>query len=397
MASDASSDSYELVAALKQYKYIAPALSLCERLFVDAFWTRVVEYVPRWIAPNVLTLAGGACIAAALGLTLVHSPNFEGQAPPWVYCANAVLLLAYQTFDGIDGKQARRTGAGSPLGELMDHGVDAVVIGGVSGLIVDAFAFGLLSPWPWLIVAGAQASFHASNLTLLMGGQMLVNPLDACELQWTIFGALMLTAAGGSGLWGAALPFGLPLHDEAWRIDWRAGVPLRELLVVLSVAGMVRNLGQWFASLAATVRAAPAGKAQNRLARQLFRQVALLGGFGAVLAHCYLSVLAQPPTVPLAERRLALKLLLLCDTFCFGEAMARLLVERVATTEMPLAPPGLLCLLSFSAAASRGTAACAAVCALAAGLHLTYFVSTSRLIADALGIRVLRVGKKHVD
>ena len=27
--------------------------------------------------------------------------------------------------DGIDGKQARRTGRSSPLGELFDHGVDA--------------------------------------------------------------------------------------------------------------------------------------------------------------------------------------------------------------------------------------------------------------------------------
>jgi phosphatidylglycerophosphate synthase len=28
----------------------------------------------------------------------------------------------YQTLDAIDGKQARRTGTSSPLGELFDHG-----------------------------------------------------------------------------------------------------------------------------------------------------------------------------------------------------------------------------------------------------------------------------------
>ncbi len=31
--------------------------------------------------------------------------------------------------DAIDGKQARRTGSSSPLGELFDHGCDALSIG----------------------------------------------------------------------------------------------------------------------------------------------------------------------------------------------------------------------------------------------------------------------------
>jgi len=35
-------------------------------------------------------------------------------------------LFFYQTFDAIDGKQARRTWTSSPLGELFDHGCDAM-------------------------------------------------------------------------------------------------------------------------------------------------------------------------------------------------------------------------------------------------------------------------------
>lgn len=30
-------------------------------------------------------------------------------------------LFIYQSFDAIDGKQARRTGTSGPLGELFDH------------------------------------------------------------------------------------------------------------------------------------------------------------------------------------------------------------------------------------------------------------------------------------
>lgn len=38
----------------------------------------------------------------------------------------ALCLWLYSTFDNVDGKQARRTGSSSPLGELFDHGCDAL-------------------------------------------------------------------------------------------------------------------------------------------------------------------------------------------------------------------------------------------------------------------------------
>ena len=41
----------------------------------------------------------------------------------------AAGLFIYQTLDAIDGKQARRIQCCSPLGELFDHGCDALSIG----------------------------------------------------------------------------------------------------------------------------------------------------------------------------------------------------------------------------------------------------------------------------
>ena len=38
-------------------------------------------------------------------------------------------LFIYQSLDAIDGKQARRTNSNSPLGELFDHGCDALSTG----------------------------------------------------------------------------------------------------------------------------------------------------------------------------------------------------------------------------------------------------------------------------
>lgn len=42
---------------------------------------------------------------------------------------SALGLFIYQSLDAIDGKQARRTNSSSPLGELFDHGCDAVSTG----------------------------------------------------------------------------------------------------------------------------------------------------------------------------------------------------------------------------------------------------------------------------
>jgi len=51
------------------------------------------------------------------------------KSPSWSYVLCAAGLLMYQTLDAIDGKQARRICCSSPLGELFDHGCDALSIG----------------------------------------------------------------------------------------------------------------------------------------------------------------------------------------------------------------------------------------------------------------------------
>ena len=43
-----------------------------------------------------------------------------------MYYSFAFGLFMYQSFDNVDGKQARRTGTSSGLGELFDHGIDSL-------------------------------------------------------------------------------------------------------------------------------------------------------------------------------------------------------------------------------------------------------------------------------
>ena len=51
------------------------------------------------------------------------------QAPRWAFLLCALGLFIYQSLDAIDGKQARRTNSNTPLGELFDHGCDALSTG----------------------------------------------------------------------------------------------------------------------------------------------------------------------------------------------------------------------------------------------------------------------------
>ncbi len=83
----------------------------------------MVEFLPLWMAPNLVTLTGMIIGIATTCILLAYCPLLEGSAPSWAYVVCGVGLFVYQTLDAIDGKQARRTGSSSPLGQLFDHGM----------------------------------------------------------------------------------------------------------------------------------------------------------------------------------------------------------------------------------------------------------------------------------
>ena len=92
-------------------------------------YVQVIEVVtllfPLWLAPNIITLCGLMCTMSTYVVFHYYCPFLYGVAPWWAYVMNALAILGYQALDAMDGKQARRTGSGSPLGLLFDHGCDA--------------------------------------------------------------------------------------------------------------------------------------------------------------------------------------------------------------------------------------------------------------------------------
>ena len=191
---------------LRKYAYHGVDNSLCGRLFLNKFWERVVELVPCWLAPNLITLAGGVACAVAAGLAMVLSPQYASDVPPWACFVYALCIFVYQTMDNIDGKQARRTGSGSPLGELFDHGVDSLVMGMFVMIVGSVLRAGALPT----VLAGTVilGPFYLSHWEEYHAGILVMGELTGpTEMQVAVMLFLVVTGALGGNLYRPAAPF----------------------------------------------------------------------------------------------------------------------------------------------------------------------------------------------
>ncbi|CEM19462.1 unnamed protein product [Vitrella brassicaformis CCMP3155] len=112
------------VERLQLYKYTSSKPTPLDAL-LNPFWNAAAAAVPKWLSPNTLTVLGLLSSGFGAALCLVYAPTLTEDTPTWVWPVVALTVFVYQTLDAIDGKHARRTGASSPLGQLVDHGCDA--------------------------------------------------------------------------------------------------------------------------------------------------------------------------------------------------------------------------------------------------------------------------------
>jgi len=169
----------------------------------------VVELLPTWLAPNLITLLGTVGALAGWAALAWHCPALAGDAPRWAYAANAILSVVYLHLDCLDGKQARRTGSSSPLGQLFDHGCDALVlVWQVTGGLM-ATGAGAAGP-PALALAGAVVGFlvwmvsHWEEYhtgTMVYGGRWW----GLTESLYSLAAVSMVTAVVGPDLWRTPL------------------------------------------------------------------------------------------------------------------------------------------------------------------------------------------------
>ena len=65
--------------------------------------------------------------------------------------------------DAVDGKQARRTSSSSPLGELVDHGCDAISLVMVSLGVCIALELGKMPAWMFFYCFIASFLFYCAH------------------------------------------------------------------------------------------------------------------------------------------------------------------------------------------------------------------------------------------
>lgn len=112
---------------LKEYQYSGVDHSLLSRYILKPYWwSKVIDFFPLSMAPNMITLSGFGFVVLNILTMLYYTPGLDQDCPRWVYASWGIGLFLYQTFDAVDGSQARRTKQSGPLGELFDHGVDAL-------------------------------------------------------------------------------------------------------------------------------------------------------------------------------------------------------------------------------------------------------------------------------
>ena len=116
----------EYVEKLINYKYKGGDDSIFCYYVINPFCNFIVEYFPKWLAPNLITISGWFLNFFNLIITTYYTGLKGGDYVPfWACITTAIFYTTYIILDYTDGKQARRLKASSPLGLLIDHGTDA--------------------------------------------------------------------------------------------------------------------------------------------------------------------------------------------------------------------------------------------------------------------------------
>uniref|UniRef100_A0A7N2MUR8 Reverse transcriptase zinc-binding domain-containing protein n=1 Tax=Quercus lobata TaxID=97700 RepID=A0A7N2MUR8_QUELO len=217
------------VAALHRYKYSGVDHSYVAKYVLQPFWSRFVHFFPLWMP--YITLIGFMFLVVSALLGYIYSPRLDSAPPRWVHFAHGLLLFLYQTFDAVDGKQARRTNSSSPLGELFDHGCDAIACA------LEALAFGSTAMcgrdtfWFWVISAvpfyGATWESYFTNTLILPA---INGPTEGLML---IYFVHFFTAIVGAEWW--AQQFGKSIPFLSW-VPFLHEIPTSRAALFLMIA-----------------------------------------------------------------------------------------------------------------------------------------------------------------
>jgi len=190
------------ISGLKKHKYATDNDSVLDP-FLQPWWNMVVELMPMWLAPNLITISGLAVNLFFAFLLIFNCPNAREEVSWWIPVGVAMGMFIYQTLDAIDGKQARRTGASNALGELFDHGCDSIsnLVHSVAGAC--AMSLGYFNSY-WLLSYCYLGTFlfYVAHWQAYVTGRMRFGQIDATEAQFTMMAVMLFSGICGTQAWG---------------------------------------------------------------------------------------------------------------------------------------------------------------------------------------------------
>ncbi len=135
----------------------------------------------------------------------------------------AFSIFFYQTFDAMDGKHARATGAAGPLGQLFDHGIDAMAVSPATLLIATALRLDAL--YLMVVLSAMQVSFfmaqwmerYIHTLVTSVGG------VGVTEGQLMGVFVMSFAAFGGPRAWMQTLGEAIGLGSNGVVPNWSLG------------------------------------------------------------------------------------------------------------------------------------------------------------------------------
>ncbi|OAY31221.1 choline/ethanolaminephosphotransferase 1 [Manihot esculenta] len=380
------------VAALHRYKYSGVDHSYVAKYVLQPFWSRFVNFFPLWMPPNMITLTGFMFLVTSALLGYLYSPHLDTAPPRWVHFAHGLLLFLYQTFDAVDGKQARRTSSSSPLGELFDHGCDALACAFESMAFGSTAMCGRDTFWFWVISAvtfyGATWEHFFTNTLILPA---INGPTEGLML---IYVTHFFTGIVGAEWWvqhfGESFPFlsWVPIMSE---------IPTSRAVLFLMIAfGVIPTVAFNVSNVYKVVQARK-GNMLLALA-MLYPFIVLMGG---VLVWDYLSpsdIMGKYP-----------HLVVLGTGLAFGFLVGRMILAHLCDEPKGLKTNMCMSLLYLPFAIANALTAklndgvplvdefwvLLGYCVFTVGLYLHFATSVIHEITTALGINCFRITRKE--
>ncbi|KAJ7083364.1 CDP-alcohol phosphatidyltransferase-domain-containing protein [Mycena belliarum] len=231
---------------LKKYSYKGVDKSVLSKYVLNPFWNWFVTLWPLSVAPNTITFLG-LCIVFLNFMTMIYyDPAYLTEKggvvlPRWAYFSWSIGLFLYQSFDAIDGKQARRTGMAGPLGEMFDHGCDA--INTTLEAILACHALNLGRSW-WTVVSqmATLANFYLTTWEEYHTGQLYLGVFSGpVEGILMIVGIYAISGTYGPSFWDTGVLTFLHLTD-APLANKLPDLPLNDLFMVFAACGLGFNV-----------------------------------------------------------------------------------------------------------------------------------------------------------